>query len=99
MNAVQLDSMKHVPEINVAGRFPSLWLDDSHLSPHAPTLLQIEKEEEKVAQQDPDKQCFHLCIVNLVIGTLYCAKVSRTTQRLATTKYPKVSPYIITFPG
>lgn len=38
--------------------------------------VQIEKEEEKVAQQDPDKQCFHLCIVNLVIGTLYCAKVS-----------------------
>lgn len=37
--------------------------------------VQIEKEEEKVAQQDPDKQCFHLCIVNLVIGTLYCAKV------------------------
>lgn len=28
-----------------------------------------------MAQQDPDKQCFHLCIVNLVIGTLYCAKV------------------------
>jgi hypothetical protein len=24
--------------------------------------------------QDPDKQFFHLCIVNLVIGTLYCAK-------------------------
>ena len=23
---------------------------------------------------DPDKQCFHLCIINLVIGTLYCAK-------------------------
>ena len=22
----------------------------------------------------PDKQCFHLCIINLVIGTLYCAK-------------------------
>lgn len=40
-------------------------------------LMQIEKEEEKVAQQDPDKQCFHLCIVNLVIGTLYCAKVRK----------------------
>lgn len=37
-------------------------------------MRKIEKEEEKVAQQDPDKQCFHLCIVNLVIGTLYCAK-------------------------
>lgn len=35
----------------------------------------IEKEEEKVGQHDPGKQQFHLCIVNLVIGTLYCAKV------------------------
>lgn len=39
--------------------------------------MQIEKEEENVAQQDPEKQCFHLCIVNLVIGTLYCAKVRK----------------------
>ena len=23
---------------------------------------------------DPNRQCFHLCIVNLVIGTLYCTK-------------------------
>ncbi|CAN0180172.1 unnamed protein product, partial [Discosporangium mesarthrocarpum] len=37
-------------------------------------MKKIEKEEERVAYQDPDKQCFHLCIVNLVIGTLYCAK-------------------------
>ena len=31
----------------------------------------MEREEEK---GDPDKQTFHLCIINLVIGTLYCAK-------------------------
>jgi tetratricopeptide repeat protein 30 len=37
-------------------------------------MRKIEKEEEQVSYQDPDKQCFHLCIVNLVIGTLYCAK-------------------------
>ena len=37
-------------------------------------MRRIEKEEERVAYEDPDKQCFHLCIVNLVIGTLYCAK-------------------------
>jgi len=37
-------------------------------------MRKIEKEEERVAYADPDKQCFHLCIVNLVIGTLYCAK-------------------------
>eukprot|EP00899_Mesostigma_viride_P015377 jgi/Mesvir1/23840/Mv10645-RA.1 len=37
-------------------------------------MRRIEKEEERVSFQDPDKQCFHLCIVNLVIGTLYCAK-------------------------
>jgi hypothetical protein len=24
--------------------------------------------------QEPDKQCLHLCIINLVIGTLYCSK-------------------------
>ena len=28
----------------------------------------------QIALEDPDKPTFHLCIVNLVIGTLYCAK-------------------------
>jgi tetratricopeptide repeat protein 30 len=37
-------------------------------------MRKIEKEEERVSYQMPEKQCFHLCIVNLVIGTLYCAK-------------------------
>merc|ERR1712087_1013886 len=32
----------------------------------------VEKEEEKVA--DPARPVYHLCIINLVIGTLYCAK-------------------------
>merc|ERR1711865_387337 len=37
-------------------------------------MRKIEKEEEKLSWSEPDRQCFHLCIVNLVIGTLYCAK-------------------------
>ena len=37
-------------------------------------MRKIEKEEEKVAIEDPTKRVYHLCIVNLVIGTLYCAK-------------------------
>lgn len=37
-------------------------------------MRNIEKEEDHVAYQEPDKPSFHLCIVNLVIGTLYCAK-------------------------
>ena len=37
-------------------------------------MRKIEKEEERMAYQEPDKGVFHLCIVNLVIGTLYCAK-------------------------
>ncbi|XP_065899336.1 intraflagellar transport protein 70A-like [Dysidea avara] len=37
-------------------------------------MRKIEKEEEQVSYQDPDKKQYHLCIVNLVIGTLYCAK-------------------------
>lgn len=34
----------------------------------------VEKEEDRVGIEEPQKQVFHLCIVNLVIGTLYCAK-------------------------
>ena len=37
-------------------------------------MRKIEKEEEQLAYEDPDRKVFHLCIVNLVIGTLYCAK-------------------------
>lgn len=38
----------------------------------------VEKEEDRVALEDPEKPCFHLCIVNLVIGTLYCTKGNYT---------------------
>jgi len=46
-------------------------------------MKKLEREEEKAAFQgilsnfnvkDPEKPVYHLCIVNLVIGTLYCAK-------------------------
>jgi|UniRef100_A0A7S4G7V6 tetratricopeptide repeat protein 30 len=37
-------------------------------------MRRIEKEEERLSFSDPEKQPLHLCIVNLVIGTLYCAK-------------------------
>merc|ERR1711967_140333 len=36
-------------------------------------IMTSQKEEERLSYTDPEKQCFHLCIVNLVIGTLYCA--------------------------
>jgi len=39
-------------------------------------MRKVEKEEELASAQHPDKQCLHLCIINLVIGTLYCSKVS-----------------------
>ena len=37
-------------------------------------MRRIEKEEERLGYTEPSKPSFHLCIVNLVIGTLYCAK-------------------------
>ena len=37
-------------------------------------MRRIEKEEDKLAYTEPEKQVFHLCIVNLVIGILYCSK-------------------------
>mmetsp|Transcript_7413 Transcript_7413/g.996 ORF Transcript_7413/g.996 Transcript_7413/m.996 type:complete len:112 (+) Transcript_7413:568-903(+) len=37
-------------------------------------MKKLEKEEEKLAVHEPEKSVYHLCIVNLVIGTLYCSK-------------------------
>merc|ERR1712183_320070 len=37
-------------------------------------MRRIEKEEEELAYNQPNKRLYHLCIVNLVIGTLYCSK-------------------------
>nr|XP_022317500.1 tetratricopeptide repeat protein 30A-like isoform X1 [Crassostrea virginica]XP_022317679.1 tetratricopeptide repeat protein 30A-like isoform X1 [Crassostrea virginica] len=37
-------------------------------------MRKIEKEEEQLSYDDSEKKIYHLCIVNLVIGTLYCAK-------------------------
>eukprot|EP00002_Diphylleia_rotans_P030417 TRINITY_DN624_c0_g1_i1.p1 TRINITY_DN624_c0_g1~~TRINITY_DN624_c0_g1_i1.p1 ORF type:complete len:588 (+),score=134.86 TRINITY_DN624_c0_g1_i1:261-2024(+) len=37
-------------------------------------MRRIEREEERVIFNDGEKKTYHLCIVNLVIGTLYCAK-------------------------
>ncbi len=37
-------------------------------------MRRLEKEEEACALENPDRRLYHLCIVNLVIGPLYCAK-------------------------
>jgi tetratricopeptide repeat protein 30 len=37
-------------------------------------MRRVEKEETSSARRDPSRPRFHLTIINLVIGTLYCAK-------------------------
>ncbi|WIA22247.1 hypothetical protein OEZ85_004572 [Tetradesmus obliquus] len=37
-------------------------------------MRQVEREEEAAAAADPEGLQLHLCIINLVIGTLYCSK-------------------------
>ncbi|XP_050301582.1 tetratricopeptide repeat protein 30A isoform X2 [Anthonomus grandis grandis] len=37
-------------------------------------MRKIEKEEDQMFFEEPEKKYFHHCIVNLVIGTLYCSK-------------------------
>ena len=45
------------------------------LNEHAEEMMQkVEREEEQAAYEEPDKKIYHFCIINLVIGTLYCAK-------------------------
>lgn len=40
-------------------------------------MRHVEQEEEEAAAHDPEALQLHLCIINLVIGTLYCSKVRR----------------------
>lgn len=37
-------------------------------------MRRVEEEELKAAEMDPKRQLFHICIVNLIVGTLYAAK-------------------------
>jgi tetratricopeptide repeat protein 30 len=37
-------------------------------------MRKIEREEDRASMENPERKMYHLCIVNLVIGTLYCAK-------------------------
>eukprot|EP00056_Hartaetosiga_gracilis_P003970 m.69940 g.69940 ORF g.69940 m.69940 type:complete len:648 (-) comp11653_c0_seq1:1089-3032(-) len=37
-------------------------------------MRRLEKEEEAIMLEDVERKVYHLCIVNLVLGTLYCAK-------------------------
>jgi tetratricopeptide repeat protein 30 len=37
-------------------------------------MRRIESEEDQITNEIPTQKVFHLCIVNLVIGTLYCSK-------------------------
>ena len=39
-------------------------------------IKKVEEEEQKALELNPDKQLFHVCIVNLIIGTLYCSKIN-----------------------
>lgn len=37
-------------------------------------IKRIEEEEHKAMQLNPEVHYFHVCIVNIIVGTLYCAK-------------------------
>ncbi|VDM58923.1 unnamed protein product [Angiostrongylus costaricensis] len=42
---------------------------------HAEELMRkVEREEEDARELDEGRKIFHVCIINLVIGTLYCSK-------------------------
>lgn len=38
-------------------------------------MRKIEKEEDQIAFEEPEKKYFHLCIVNLVIGYVVLQKI------------------------
>ena len=44
------------------------WFSIENILQAEELMRKIEKEEDQIAYDDPDKKIFHLCIVNLVIG-------------------------------
>lgn len=69
----QADELLSVPAIVLANLCVS-YIMTSQNEEAEELMRTVEKEEERATFADPDRQCFHLCIINLVIGTLYCAK-------------------------
>ncbi|XP_038064381.1 tetratricopeptide repeat protein 30A-like [Patiria miniata] len=67
------DNILNVSAIVLANLCVS-YIMTSHNEEAEELMRKIEKEEEQIAYDEPDKKIYHLCIVNLVIGTLYCAK-------------------------
>merc|ERR550537_805110 len=67
------DNILEVPAIVLANLCVS-YIMTSQNEEAEELMRKIEKEEERLNFTEPEKQCYHLCIVNLVIGTLYCAK-------------------------
>lgn len=67
------DNLVNISAIILANLCVS-YIMTSHTEEAEEIMKKIEKEEEELAYEEPDKKFYHLCIVNLVIGTLYCVK-------------------------
>ncbi|NXJ59860.1 TT30B protein, partial [Rostratula benghalensis] len=67
------DNILHVSAIVLANLCVSYILTSQNEDAEE-LMRKIEKGEEKLSYDNPDKNTYHLCIVNLVIGTLYCVK-------------------------
>ncbi|NWH57401.1 TT30B protein, partial [Geococcyx californianus] len=67
------DNILHVSAIVLANLCVSYVLTSKNKDAEE-LMRKIEKEEEQLSFDNPDKNVYHLCIINLVIGTLYCVK-------------------------
>ncbi|KAG1657935.1 hypothetical protein FOA52_003014 [Chlamydomonas sp. UWO 241] len=68
-----MDRLLDAPAIVLANLCVSYIM--TSLNDEAEELMRaVEKEEDMAQQVNPEKAVFHLCIINLVIGTLYCSK-------------------------
>eukprot|EP01066_Platyproteum_vivax_P006703 Platyproteum_vivax@DN2433_c0_g1_i2.p1 len=68
-----LGRLTQVPAVALANLCVAYILTDSNDSAEELMGL-IEKEEATVKLRSKEKATFHLCIINLVLGTLYCSK-------------------------
>ncbi|KAK9832763.1 hypothetical protein WJX84_007809 [Apatococcus fuscideae] len=67
------DGLLHVTAISIANLCAAYILDGQNDKAEA-IMHSVEEEERHALLKDPEASSLHLCIINLVIGTLYCSR-------------------------
>lgn len=74
-NSIKSDTLLELPAIVIANLCVSYIMINENTKAED-IIKTLEDAELRATEENPDKPLYHQCIVNLVIGTLYCSKAN-----------------------